>query len=108
MPTPSTRRCTDTSAFNLASTASGIRARTTSECPASSIWQVSGRLKCRDGRAGQAQVNVVRPVPCQGLVRPDRVVFDAVVLSSFGEHDGVVDLVDVEPLVFQRAEPAFA
>jgi len=41
-------------------------------------------------------------------VGPDLVVLDAVLLGVLGEHDGVVDLVDVEPLVLQRAEPALA
>jgi hypothetical protein len=36
------------------------------------------------------------------------VVLDAVVLGVLGEHDGVVDLVDAEPLVLEGAEPAFA
>ena len=78
------------------------------DCPASRSWQVFGGLKCRDGRAGQAEVHLLGPVPGQCFVGPDLVVLDAVLLGVLGEHDGVVDLVDVEPLVLQRAEPALA
>lgn len=77
-------------------------------CPASRSWQDFRGLKCRDEWAGQAQVHLLWPVPGDGLVGSDLVVLASVVLGPFGEHEGVVDLVDVEPLVLQRAEPAFA
>ncbi|WP_272896904.1 hypothetical protein [Aeromicrobium sp. PE09-221] len=41
-------------------------------------------------------------------MRPDLVVLDRVLLGVLGEHDGVVELVNEEPLVLQRAEAAFA
>jgi hypothetical protein len=53
-------------------------------------------------------VNLFGPVPGDGLVRPDFVVLDAVLLGVLGEHHRVVDLVDEQPPVLQRAEPAFA
>jgi hypothetical protein len=40
-------------------------------------------------------------------VRPDGVVLEPVFLGVLGEHDGVVDLVEVEPLVLQGPETAF-
>jgi hypothetical protein len=55
------------------------------------------------GEVGQALMPVLGPVPGDGLVWPDLVVLDAVFLGVFGEHDGVVDLVDVEPFVLQVA-----
>jgi hypothetical protein len=39
---------------------------------------------------------------------PEFVVLNAVLLGAFGKHDSVVDLVDKEPLILQRAETAFA
>lgn len=36
------------------------------------------------------------------------VVLDAVFLGVFGQHDGVVDLVDEQSLVFQGAEAGFS
>ncbi len=77
-------------------------------CPASSSWQDFFGLKGGCGRVCQAEVNLGGPVPGEGFVRADRVVLDAVVLGSLGELDGVVDLVDEQPLVLQGAEPAFA
>jgi hypothetical protein len=65
-------------------------------------------LKCRGGGVGQAQVHLLGPVPGDGLVRADLVVLDPVLFGVLGEHDGVVDLVDVEPLVLQGAEATFA
>lgn len=65
-----------------------------------------GGFKCGDGRVGQA-----RCTSCgrfQAMASCGLVVLDPVVLGVFGEHDGVVDLVDEEPLVFQGAEPSFA
>ena len=53
-------------------------------------------------------VHLLGPVPGDGLVRPDLVVLEAVFLGVFGEHDGVVDLVEEQPLVLQGAEPPFA
>lgn len=58
-----------------------------------------------DGGVGQAQVDLLGPVPGDGLVRADLVVFDAVLLGVLGEHDGVVDLVDEQPLVLQVPKP---
>ncbi len=79
-------------------------------CPASRMWQGFLGLKGGDRRVGDSQVHVQWPVPGQGFVWADRVVLDPVVLCVLGEHDGVVDLVDlvdVEPFVLQGPEPAF-
>ena len=46
--------------------------------------------------------------PRDGLVRPDSVVIDSVLFGVLSAHEGVVDLVDVAPLVLQCAEAAFA
>lgn len=78
------------------------------KCPASRSWQDFLVLKVGDVRVGQAQVHLLGPVPGDGLVRSQFVVLDAVVLGVLGEHDGVVDLVDEEPLVLQRPEPTLA
>ena len=78
------------------------------KCPASSSWQDFFAVKGRDRGVGQAQVHLGGPVPGDGLVGADGVVLDPVVLGVLREHDGVVDLVDVEPLVLQSAEAAFA
>ena len=65
-------------------------------------------LKGGDRRVGQAQVHLPWPVPGDGLVRADPVVLDPVFLGVFGEHERVVDLVDIEPFALQRAKAAFA
>ncbi|WP_234993746.1 AMP-binding protein [Janibacter indicus] len=78
------------------------------ECPASRSWQDFLVLKVGDARVVQAQVHLLGPVPGDGLLRSQFVVLDAVVLGVLGEHDGVVDLVDEEPLILQRPEPTFA
>lgn len=77
-------------------------------CPASRSWQGFGDLKGGGGGVGHAEVDLVGPVPGDGFVRAGLVVLDAVLLGVFGQHDGVVDLVDEQPFVLQRAEPAFA
>ena len=51
-------------------------------------------------------MDVVGPVPGQGLVRADGVVVDAVALGVHGQVQDVVDLFEEQPLVLQRAEPA--
>lgn len=53
-------------------------------------------------------MHLLWPVLGDRFMWSDLVVFDAVFLGVFGEHDGVVDLVWVELLVSQRAESAFA
>ncbi len=53
-------------------------------------------------------MHLLGPVPGDGLVRPDLVVLEPVLLGVLGQHDGVVDLVDEQPFVLQGAEPAFA
>ena len=75
-------------------------------CPASSSWQVLRLGKVGGARVGQADVDVVRTVPGQGLVRADAVVVDAVALRGQGEVEDVVDLFEEQPLVLQRPEPA--
>src|SRR5687768_3105456 len=55
---------------------------------------------------GQAVVDVVRPVPGQGLVRADGVVADPVALRVHGQVEDILDLLEKQPLVLQRAEPA--
>lgn len=50
-------------------------------CPASRKLAGFGRLKGRDARIRHAQVHLLRPVPGGGLVWPDLVVLDAVVLG---------------------------
>lgn len=77
-------------------------------CPASRTWQGFLGLKGGCRRAGVPQVDLGWTVPGQGFVRSDGVVLDPVLLGVLGEHDGVVDLIDVEPLVLQGPEPAFA
>jgi len=68
-----------------------------SECPGSGGWQGLGLLKCLDGGVGQAQVHLRGPVPGNCLVQADFVVVDSVLLGLLGQHDGVVDLVQVGP-----------
>jgi hypothetical protein len=53
----------------------------------------------------QADVDVVGPVPGQGLVRADGVVVDPVALGVLDQVEDVVDLLEEQPLVFQRPEP---
>lgn len=77
-------------------------------CPASSSWQEFFSFEVGDCGVGQAQVHLQWPVPGDGLVGPDGVVLDAVVLGSFDEGERVGDVVEEQPLVFQGPEPAFA
>lgn len=77
-------------------------------CPASSSWQDFFLFKGGDGRAGSAEVDLEGPVPGDSLVRALSVVLDAVVLSSFDQRQRVGNLVEEQPFVLQRAEPAFA
>jgi Plasmid pRiA4b ORF-3-like protein len=77
-------------------------------CPASSSWQDFGLGKVGDARVGQADVDVVGPVPGQGLVRADGVVVDPVALGVHGQVEDVVDLLEEQPLVLQRPEAALA
>lgn len=77
-------------------------------CPASRSWQDFLVLKGGAVRVGLAQVHLLGPVSGDGLVRTDLVVLDAVVLGPFGQHDGVVDLVDEQAFVLQRPEPSLA
>lgn len=64
-------------------------------------------VQVRDCGVGGSKVHLLGSVPNQRLVRPHLVVIDAEILGSLGEHDGVVDFLDVEPLVLQRPEPTF-
>ena len=77
-------------------------------CLASSSWQDFGLGKVGDPRVGQAEVDVVRPVPGQGLVWSDGVVVDPVALGVHGQVEDVVDLFEEQLLVLQRPEPALA
>ncbi len=58
-------------------------------------------MKGRDRRVGGSQVHVKWLVPGDCFVRADLVVLEAVLLGVFGEHDGVGDFVDEQPLVFE-------
>jgi hypothetical protein len=49
-------------------------------------------------------VNLVRPVPCERLVRLDRVELDAERFGLAGEVERIVGRLPVEPFVFQRLE----
>jgi hypothetical protein len=86
----------------------GTAKATASYCPASRSWQDFFGLKGGDARVGQPQVHVLGPVPGDGLVGPDGVVLDPVLLGPVGESDGVLDLVDEQALVLQGPETAFA
>ncbi|MDQ3615735.1 MAG: hypothetical protein M3393_03755 [Actinomycetota bacterium] len=72
--------------------------------------ELAGSLgsKGRDLLVGQSQVQIQWPVEGDGLVRPDLVVLEPVLRGVFGEHDGVIDLVDEQALVLEGVEAAFA
>ena len=53
-------------------------------------------MKGGDGRVGQAKVQLLGPVPGDGLVGANGVVLDPALLGPVGESDGVGDLVDEE------------
>ncbi len=77
-------------------------------CPASSSWQDFFCFKGGGGGVGQAEVHLQWPVPGDRLMRALGVVLDSVVLGPLDERQGVRDLVEEQPLVLQRPEPAFA
>jgi hypothetical protein len=77
-------------------------------CAASSSWQDFGLGKVGDQRVGLGDVDVVGPVPGQGLVGADGVVFDPVALRVHGQVEDVVDLFEEQPFVLQRPEAALA
>ena len=54
------------------------------------------------------EVDDQRSVPGQGLVRTDLVVLAAVGLGVLDQGKDVVDLLEEQSFVLQRAEPAFA
>ena len=54
-----------------------------------------------------AEVDVQRSVPGQGLVRTDLVVLAAVGVGVLDQRQDVVDLLEEQSFVLQRAEPAF-
>lgn len=64
--------------------------------------------KVGDARIGESGVDIEGPVPGQVLVRVHSVVLDPVGLRVRDEVEGVGDLLQEQPLVLQRAEPAFA
>ena len=76
-------------------------------CPASSSWQVFGGGKGGGVGVGVAEVDVQRSVPGQGLVRTDLVVLAAVGVGVLDQRQDVVDLLEEQSFVLQRAEPAF-
>jgi hypothetical protein len=59
-----------------------------------------------DPRVGQAEVDLDRAIPRQGLVRAHRVVVDPVALGMRDQVQDVVDLFEEQVLVLQRSEPA--
>ena len=75
-------------------------------CPASSGWQGFLLFEGGDDRAGAVEVDFEGPVPGDGFVRAHGVVFDAVVLGSLDECEGVGDVAWEQALVLQRSEPA--
>lgn len=77
-------------------------------CPASSSWQRFFDLEVADGGVGEASVDLVRPVPGDGLVRTDVVVVLPVRLHILDELESVVDLLTEQSLVLHRPKPALA
>ena len=77
-------------------------------CPASGSWQGFFLFEGGGGRAGAAEVDFEGPVLGDGFVRAHGVVFDAVVLGSLDECEGVGDVAWEQELVFQCPGPAFA
>lgn len=74
-----------------------------------SLWDVSSFLPSFGlvGFEGRCfEVGFEGPAPVEVLVGPDAVVFVEVAGDVVGELDAVGDAVAVEPLVFQRLEPA--
>jgi hypothetical protein len=61
-----------------------------------------------DSRAGAAEVDFEGPDPGDGFVRAHGVVFDAVVLDSLNECEGVGNVAWEQALVSQSLELAFA
>lgn len=53
-------------------------------------------------------MHLLGPVPGDGIVGSDLVVFDALLLGALGEHQHFVDLVDVERSYFRVCESALA
>ncbi len=76
-------------------------------CPASSSWQVFGLGKVGYQGVGGAEVDFGGPVPGDGLVWTDGVVLEPVGIGVFDEGQNIIDLLEEQPLVFQRPEPAF-
>mgnify|MGYP001816331855 CR=1 FL=1 len=72
--------------------------------------QVVGRIYSRSkvGMVGSASPRCTSWGRFQAMASwgPGLVVLEAVVLGPFGQHQGIVDLVEGEPLVLQRPEPA--
>ncbi|MBB5790855.1 hypothetical protein HD601_005430 [Jiangella mangrovi] len=77
-------------------------------CPASSCRQVFGAGKVGDQGAGEAEVDLDRPVPGECFVRAHGVVVGAVGVGVGNQVQDVVDLFEEQPFVLQRAEAAFA
>lgn len=50
-------------------------------------------------------MHLLWPVPGDGLVGTKAVVLAPVVLGVLGEHDGVIDLVQKQPLYFKVPNP---
>ncbi len=50
-------------------------------------------------------MHLLRSVPGDGLVWPGLVVFESVLLGVLGQHHGVVDLVDEQPLYLSVWNP---
>ena len=74
----------------------------------SSSWHSFGLGEVGDPGVGETEVDIERAVPGQGLVRADRVELDAVLVADADEVEGVIDLLAVETLVFQRLEAALS
>src|SRR5665213_2860871 len=77
-------------------------------CPASSSWQGFFGFEVGDSGVGEAEVDIGGPVPGDRFVRSDVVVVGPVGVDLVDEFEPGIDLLAEQPLIFHRAEAAFA